>query len=209
MARILSNRHTTTRFKIDATKEEAATMLRGAIMAEVVQRLCTFTDSNDLTNQIDMFADWLTNPRGKFCMVFFGHCGNGKTTMIKALQQVLNHLEIRSPDDNTTIGLQISNARDIAAVCRDNRRQWLTLCRAPMLAIDDLGTEPIEVQEYGNRLNPIVDLLYKRYDDQLFTIITTNLKPEEIKEKYGERIADRLNEMSSRIVFENESYRRA
>lgn len=76
-----------------------------------------------------------------------------------------------------------------------------------MLAIDDLGTEPVEVLEYGNRLNPVIDLLYKRYDEQLFTIITTNLTPKEIRERYGERIADRLNEMAFRIVFDNETYR--
>ena len=77
-----------------------------------------------------------------------------------------------------------------------------------MLAIDDLGTEPVEVLDYGNVLYPIVDLLTRRYDRQLFTVITTNLTSEEIRAKYGERIADRLNEMMTKIVFRDSSFRR-
>ena len=78
-----------------------------------------------------------------------------------------------------------------------------------MLGIDDLGTEPLEVLDYGNVLNPVVDLLMKRYDEQLFTLITTNLRPQEIREKYGERMADRFNEMMEKIIYKNVSYRLA
>jgi DNA replication protein DnaC len=77
-----------------------------------------------------------------------------------------------------------------------------------MLAIDDLGIEPVEVMDFGNVLCPVVDLLTKRYDMQLFTIITTNLTPSEIREKYGDRIADRMNEMMVKIIFNNDTYRK-
>jgi DNA replication protein DnaC len=43
---------------------------------------------------------------------------------------------------------------------------------------------------------------------QLFTIITTNLTPSEIREKYGDRIADRMNEMMVKIIFNNDTYRK-
>ena len=76
-----------------------------------------------------------------------------------------------------------------------------------MLAIDDLGTEPAEVLDYGNVLNPAIDLLSARYTDQLFTVVTTNLTPKQIREHYGDRIADRFNEMFERIVFYNSTYR--
>jgi DNA replication protein DnaC len=62
--------------------------------------------------------------------------------------------------------------------------------------------------DFGNVLCPIVDLLTKRYDMQLFTIITTNLTPSEIREKYGDRIADRMNEMMVKIIFNNDTYRK-
>ena len=76
-----------------------------------------------------------------------------------------------------------------------------------MLGIDDLGKEPAEIVDYGNILSPVVDLIEHRYDRQLFTVITTNLPPEKIREKYGDRIADRFNEMVGRIIFRNTTYR--
>jgi DNA replication protein DnaC len=61
--------------------------------------------------------------------------------------------------------------------------------------------------DFGNVMYPIIDILTKRYDMQLFTIITTNLTPAEIREKYGDRIADRMNEMMVKIIFNNPTYR--
>jgi len=54
----------------------------------------------------------------------------------------------------------------------------------------------------------LVDLITLRYDEQLYTIFTTNLTPAQLEEKYGKRIVDRLNEMVETIVFENGTYRR-
>lgn len=54
----------------------------------------------------------------------------------------------------------------------------------------------------------MVELLMRRYDRQLFTMVTTNLTPQEIRAKYGDRIADRLNEMMVKIVFPNPTYRK-
>lgn len=61
--------------------------------------------------------------------------------------------------------------------------------------------------DYGNVYTPVIDLLTKRYEEQLFTIITTNLTPQQIREHYDDRIADRLNEMVEIIVFKNGTYR--
>lgn len=84
-----------------------------------------------------------------------------------------------------------------------------------MLAIDDLGTEPTEVLDYGNVLSPVIDVIEHRYNKQLFTFITTNLvansedeKITTIRKKYGVRIADRFNEMLHVIIFKDISYRK-
>ena len=58
-----------------------------------------------------------------------------------------------------------------------------------------------------NIITPIIDLLTKRYEAQLFTIVTTNLDPKDIRKRYGDRIADRLNEMMEKIVYRNPTYR--
>ena len=55
---------------------------------------------------------------------------------------------------------------------------------------------------------PLIDLITKHYEEQLYIIFTTNLTPAQLEEKYGKRIVDCLNEMVEKVVFENESYRR-
>lgn len=78
----------------------------------------------------------------------------------------------------------------------------------PLLAIEDMGKEAIAKMDYGNVINPVIEVLEHRYNEQLYTIITTNLRKEEIKEKYGVRIADRFNEMMHVIIFSGESFRK-
>ncbi len=205
-AMLLRRNRISARFRLPMAKEQAAAMLRGAVMAEVERRHRQFVEPDELTAQIDLMAGWLTDPKGKFCIILCGLCGNGKSTLVKALQQLLNLLDIKD-EFNESCGLRIVDAKDVAWLCHDDRPAWNKLCREKMLAIDDLGTEETQLKVYGNTINPVIDMLYKRYDQQLFTVITTNLKPGMIREKYEERIADRLNEMSCRIVFENPSYR--
>jgi hypothetical protein len=154
-------------------------------------------------------ADFLTSGCSKFGILLCGTCGNGKSTLVKAFQSLLNTLNLRNELRKENWGIRIITAREIANLCKIDFKAWHNLTRDPMLGIDDLGTEPLEVLDYGNVLNPVVDLLMKRYDEQLFTLITTNLRPQEIREKYGERMADRFNEMMEKIIYKNVSYRLA
>ena len=161
-----------------------------------------------LSEQIDRMAAWLAGDSSKFAAVLCGGCGNGKTTLVKAFQNLLSYLNIPVPDGHgKTYGMRICDAREIAGIARTDYPAFLTLARMPMLAIDDVGIEPLEVMEYGNVVSPIVELLTKRYDEQLFTLMTTNLTPDGIRKRYGDRIADRLNEMAVVIPFKNATYR--
>ena len=62
--------------------------------------------------------------------------------------------------------------------------------------------------DYGNTINPVIEIIEQRYRQQLFTFITTNLTPKQIREKYGDRVADRFNETMKCIVYENPTFRR-
>lgn len=83
------------------------------------------------------------------------------------------------------------------------------LLSSGFLAVDDIGVEPIEVNDFGTKQTPIVDLIYSRYDKQLCTVFSSNCGMKEIKDKYGERIADRLSEMCVMIPFNGESFRKS
>lgn len=63
------------------------------------------------------------------------------------------------------------------------------LVEAPLLLIDDLGTEPMMrniTVEY------LFTLLNERIAAKRHTVIATNLTPAQLKERYGERVASRL-----------------
>ncbi len=194
-------------FKLPFSKADVYEALLIAVQIEVEFRHKEFIINEALQLQLKQMADWLTCDKHKFGMLLCGKCGNGKTTLVRAFQNLLNSLQLRNEHRGTTWGIRIMDAREIASLAKNNDQAWRELCRVQMLAIDDLGTEPLEVLDFGNVLNPVVDLLTKRYNEQLFTIITTNLMPEQIKEKYGERIADRFKEMMEKIAYTNDTYR--
>lgn len=199
------------RFKLPLTIEDAVAAITASIEAEVTFRHRTFTLNESVQEEVSKLATWLTGDASQFGVMLSGTCGNGKSTMMKAFQQLLNAMRIpnRFPADghSTYYGMQIVDAKHIAHLCKNDYSSFLRLAKVDMLGIDDLGTEPIEVMDYGNVLCPVIDLLTKRYEEQLFTFVTTNLTPKEIRERYGERIADRLNEMMFKIGFSNPTFR--
>ena len=77
-----------------------------------------------------------------------------------------------------------------------------------LLFIDDLGVEAVNIKVYGNEFSPVTELLYNRYDRNLVTILTSNLSDEQMKDRYGARIDDRLREMFDKIHFQGPSYRK-
>ena len=167
-------------------------------------------DANTEANLLAL-ARYLTQPDPRFGVMMCGTCGNGKTTLLYTLSAAIDdlinkgHFAFLSRDIRP--GLCIVDAKDITEIAKDldELRRYRTF---PLLAIDDLGKEPTEILDFGNVLNPVIDLLEYRYNRQLFTVVTTNLTPKEIREKYGARIADRFNEMLEVIRFNDISYRK-
>ncbi len=68
----------------------------------------------------------------------------------------------------------------------------------PIIAFQDLGTEPEETVYMGNRVQPMRAILEYRGDcSDKMTLITSNIPFAHVRftERYGERCASRLNEM--------------
>ena len=110
-------------------------------------------------------------------------------------------------------------AQGIADFVRAKRfDEYNRLISAPFLIIDDIGTEPVAVKDFGNEVLPFTELFYKRYDNRLPTIITSNLplsvevrregdKEVSIRGIYGARVLDRLNEICDKLPFSGGSFR--
>ena len=168
-------------------------------MAEVEHRNKIYIDNN--LEVINKTAKFMTSGGFKFGLMYCGLCGNGKTTLLYALRTATYYLY-----DKMKLPFTIINSKEINENYKDPQ-DWKNLKRLFIVAIDDLGEEPTEINEYGTIVSPIKEFLEYRYEQQLPTFLTTNLTPKEIREVYGARIADRFNEMLEVIVFKNNSYR--
>lgn len=192
-------------FRIPATAEQTAAMMTAAYMAEVEYRGREFKSDEGTTDNIRAVAEFLAQEgRKEFGMMMCGTCGNGKTTMVYALQNLVNYLDERGIIRG---GLVIIDAKDVAGMTKDKPMFNRNIRNVSMMAVEDMGREPVEVMDFGNVANPVIDLMEYRYNEQLFTVVTTNLSPKQIAEKYGKRLADRFNEMFRKIIFKNGSYR--
>lgn len=76
----------------------------------------------------------------------------------------------------------------------------------PRLVIDDLGTEFADNRRFRAALEKTIDLRMNR--PHLRTIVTTNLPREAIREMYGDRVADRLNDCGVFMAITGASRRR-
>lgn len=146
-------------------------------------------------------ADAMTHKSTKCGILLCGNCGNGKTTTMNAFLSVSKYL---APPG---IDIEHTSARRISQIAKDEDIMR-TAKNTKVLCIDDIGLEPTEVLDYGNAISPVIEIMEHRYRHQFFTFITTNLTPKQIREKYGDRIADRFNETMKCIVYENPTFRR-
>lgn len=208
--RILNSKNTTNRFKLPLTTEQAYDILLACYKAEVMSREMDFEADEFTHDNLKRIAQHLTAQEGhKLGFILSGYCGSGKTTAIRAMRTAVNYLNDHDFFEDDTVGIVIYPAQDIANIAKQDYKKFSEICRTPILAIDDLGSEPTEINDFGSQRSPIAELIEYRYNNQLATYITTNVKPAKLKERYKERISDRFREMLDQIKFSNEnSYRK-
>lgn len=185
--------------------DEAEELLTQAVISEVGFRGNAFMDSLHQKEVIRQAAEWCVDTK-KVGLMLCGIPGNGKTTLMNAICQMFRLFDFKDTYGDTAY-MRMESAVDIANMAKTKYDKFKKLCSAPMLAIDDFGEEPAEVLEYGNVLSPITEMLSIRYNERLLTVLTTNTAANRIRERYGDRIADRFNEMMKVIIFTAPSYR--
>lgn len=195
------------------TPEEAYQLLREAYKIEVSSRQMQFTDSEDLKQHMNAVVRSLTAERPRLGIMMCGLVGNGKTTMVRAISEVTDALHARHLTPTADKWRIDTNMRRVGAIqlsdmAREDKTIFERASKVDLLFIDDIGTEPAEVMNFGNVISPIAEVLEQRYAAQKYTILTTNLNAKQVREIYGDRVADRLNEMVDVIIFKNKSYRR-
>jgi len=137
----------------------------------------------------DEIIDWMVDTRGRGLMLM-GECGLGKST-------ILNYVIPAIFRTRTNKVLRSIPAKELAAVERNV---------APFIIIDDLGTESIK-NDYGTKIDAVADAISYAEDSSKTLLITTNLSPNSLKERYDERTLDRLRKCKV-VIIKGKSFRK-
>ena len=136
----------------------------------------------------DEIIDWMVDTRGRGLMLM-GECGLGKST-------ILNYVIPAIFRTKTNKVLRSVPAKELAAVEKNV---------APFIIIDDLGTESIK-NDYGTKIDAVADAISYAEDSSKTLLITTNLSPNSLKERYDERTLDRLRKCKV-VIIKGKSFR--
>lgn len=80
------------RFRFNMSVDDAVTLLTAFYKIEVESRLRQFKFDANTQKSLLQLAEYLTSEAPRFGIMLSGTCGNGKTTLMYAFQQALNHL---------------------------------------------------------------------------------------------------------------------
>lgn len=195
--------------RLPLSDKDVKNLIYGFYKREVEVRKRTFRFTDELRNNISRIGDFLTTEDNYYGLFMPGTVGNGKTTMMRAINDLFVYLIDKEKitycegDKYPTF----LTARELAEISCD-KNSFRIVKNAKYLFIDDLGAEPVEISNYGNFVYPYIDVLEYRYDRLLPTFISSNFNASDLCNKYeSERVKDRMKEMFQIISFKEESFR--
>lgn len=150
-------------------------------------------------------------------LLLMGSLGTGKTHIMNFFQQN-QHSSFVVTKTRTIENAWINESKDQDQKIIDYYSVNRTLAlnenrfghKTAGFCFDDLGSETVPSKRFGEEKNVMAEIIMNRYDNKLpyhDTHITTNLLPEEVENRYGSRVRDRLREMFNLITFEGKSRR--
>ncbi len=136
-------------------------------------------------------------------LLLSGKSGLGKTFLLHAIAHRLVERDVMPVYTSAYHLLEVARR----AYFENSSEKLNEMMNAPVLLIDDLGTEPM-LQNVT--IEQLFNLINERQLNRRHTVISTNLTMAEFKERYTERIASRLMDESSwrRLVFTGSDVRK-
>lgn len=188
-----------------ALKERPVDYIReliGRLYARLVScRSEVYLYDDSVCGRMDALANWLVESP-KYGLMLMGSTGTGKTSLAMSLVHAL-HAD--------KAGVCFTSATEIIRSFQYGENgEWVLqrYIRYRVLVIDDLGLESKKCYQYGTQYTPIEDIIRKRSDMRMITIVCTSLGQSGLKERYPVSVYDRLAFEYEHIFLGEESYRR-
>ena len=186
------------RFNSDPSELEDLRGYMERTAKEFLDLVPSFEGPLQYTEEIGKMARWVVEGK-KTSLLIMGQTGCGKTILAKTLGRTI---AVRN-----LCPCFISMTK-LAALSRKNEEVPEFVYEERTVILDDLGTEPSEIQMYGNRYQLFNEILYARYSRFLPTVITTNLGWEDLERKYEKRVISRMREMFDVLVLKGGDLRK-
>jgi DNA replication protein DnaC len=134
-------------------------------------------------------------------LLLIGNTGSGKTYQAYG---AIRALSVSGANCSWTV----TTAADMYAQLRprhrvDTEEEFEKFSRTTLLVLDDLGAA--KGTEWNEEVN--YRLINHRYENELPTLITSNVPPKNLAAVLGERVASRLVEMAERVVIQGQDRR--
>ena len=156
-------------------------------------------DILDVLNNPEIWPSLSINPNKGFLLI--GNTGVGKTYAIDRWLKYGTIAYKKIDSEDIEFGVQKEGAQYLEKIKWQRTIFW-----------DDLGYEPLNQMYMGTSLTPGTNLLQNRYkffiEGGWKTHATTNLLPEELTQRYGERFLSRMKEMFNVIIVYGEDRRK-
>ena len=173
------------RIAIPNAKEELKNVM-SAVLDSMGERLVWLPE-------YDRVAEWLSDNKGKG-LLLYGNCGRGKSLLVRYAIPAIFRAFPRKIFAVVDCGSQQCNIDEILG--------------KKFIALDDVGVE-VDRVEYGTRRNIVVETINKAQDNpSTMLMMSSNLTGDAIRDRYGDRIYDRVKYLCYRVAFNGQSLRK-
>ena len=140
--------------------------------------------------EYDEIIKWMSDTQGKG-LFLIGNCGRGKSIIITGVLPL------------------IFNAKrgKILKPITARKLHKITEYPTPFIVIDDIGTEEI-INDYGTKIDAVENAIFEAEDDLKLLLLTSNLDAKAIKNRYGDRIYDRIKRLCLVVFMKGDSLRK-
>ena len=142
-------------------------------------------------SEYDEIVKWLENNNGRG-LIMFGNCGRGKTILG---QYVIPAILLKYQG-------VVASAFDM----NEANRNIDEVLEKHIISLDDVGTESLSVK-FGEKRLAFPEIIDAAEKKGKLLIVSTNLTGDEIRERYDDRVIDRIHSTMTQVEFNGKSLR--